>query len=89
MPEREILNNAGRLIEKQDEILGLNRTIKNQKEVFFKLNAVVFVIFKIFNLQKQEFSIKMEIFKTRKDELEKKETHFKQSVMKFDKFLKV
>ena len=49
MPEREILNNAGRLIEKQDEILGLNRTIKNQKEVFFKLNDVIFVIFKIFN----------------------------------------
>ena len=33
--------------------------------------------------------MKIEIFKQRKEELEKKEIHFKNSVMKFDKFLKV
>ena len=31
----------------------------------------------------------MAIFKTRKEELEKKELKFKNSVFKFDKFLKV
>jgi hypothetical protein len=31
----------------------------------------------------------MSIFKTRKEEIEKKESHFKNSVMKFNNFLKV
>ena len=31
----------------------------------------------------------MDLFKTRKAELDKKEHHFKETVVKFDKFLKV
>jgi hypothetical protein len=33
--------------------------------------------------------MKMDLFRARKEELENKEHHFKETVVKFDKFLKV
>ena len=37
----------------------------------------------------KEINAKMEAFKERKDELERKELHFKNSICKYEQFLKV
>lgn len=42
-----------------------------------------------FLLMLQEFQMKMETLQQRRDELEKKEQKLKESLLKFDKFLKV
>ena len=39
--------------------------------------------------QKDEFSMKMDSLKQRREELSRKETQLKESLLKFDKFLKV
>jgi hypothetical protein len=41
------------------------------------------------NQQKDEFSMKMDSLKQRRDELTRKESQLKESLLKFDKFLKV
>jgi hypothetical protein len=41
------------------------------------------------NQQKEEFAMKMESLTQRRDELARKESQLKDSLLKFDKFLKV
>lgn len=41
------------------------------------------------NQQKEEFAMKIESLAQRREELARKETQLKESLMKFDKFLKV
>jgi len=93
MPEKEDahLTPATRLLEKRREMAEVESSLTAEKEVHFQeiWNISSLNFFLIYNLKKQEFHMKMESLSQRKQELEKKEVQLKESVVKFDKFLKV
>ena len=51
------------------------------------MQSHIFILMRVHNLQ--EFQMKMETLQQRRDELERKEQQLKESLLKFDKFLKV
>ncbi len=88
MPEKESnhLTPATRLLEKRREMAEVEQALASQKEVkliiiMTKINCLLFCF--------QEFQLKMETLQQRRDELERKEQQLKESLLKFDKFLKV
>ena len=86
MPERETdhLTAASKVLEKRREMNEVELALNAQKEVnLYYLTAYVcnFYYYK-------EFQMKVESLQQRKDDLEKKELQLKESLVKFDKFLK-
>ena len=53
------------------------------------LDLYLFLIWDALCQHQQEFQMKMESLQQRREELERKEFHLKESLLKFDKFLKV
>ncbi len=98
MPERESdhLTPATRLLEKRREMAEVEQALATQKEVS-GLNFQMELTSKsdhgciVCNLPIaiQEFQMKMETLQQRREELERKEENLKESLLKFDKFLKV
>ncbi len=94
MPEKseDNLTLATRLNEKREEIKEMDINLEKERLVInytpIQLENV-WHIFLIFKTLFKEFNAKMEAFKERKDELERKELHFKNSICKYEQFLKV
>ena len=89
MPARdgEHLTPATKLLEKRREVAEVEQALATQKEVTFvswqRLLDSATVTFL------QEFQMKMETLQQRREELERKEQKLKESLLKFDKFVKV
>ena len=68
--------------EQEDfELTPATRLLEKRREMIEVENGL--------NQQKDEFSMKMDSLKQRRDELSRKESQLKDSLLKFDKFLKV
>lgn len=94
MPEREDdhLTPATRLLEKRREMAEVEQALAAQKEVNdMKYHPLLLVLINYVFITitvVKEFQMKMESLQQRREELEKKEYQLKESLLKFDKFLK-
>lgn len=91
MPEQdsEHLTPATKLLEKRREMAEVEQALATQKEVS-ELSEFAWPLgVSVRCVCVQEFQMKMETLQQRRDELERKEHKLKESLLKFDKFVKV